>query len=116
MRLATAARGVFLGLLFLISSSHENLVAAAPQNERVIIPHEPIDGTVSEIWQAYRFAVKAGDYFQFGLQKLGTDIEVTLSGTHGELVRSISCSHRGSLQISEIASTPGAYLVKLRSC
>jgi CHAT domain-containing protein len=114
---ARAATGFFLLLGFCCFGSTEHLVAPGIfQEGTILFQSVPIEGTVTQSAQLYSLPARRDDYFELILEKSGTDIEVTLSEPEGKTVRIVNCLHSGPLRISEVASTHGAYQLRLQSC
>ena len=65
---------------------------------------------------SYRFELKSGQYFEVSVQKSGTDLALSLLQPDGRIIRSVGCSHDGRIQISELASISGRYVLGVNPC
>jgi len=91
-------------------------VASVLQHSETLIAEVPTTGKLSGVPASYSFELKSDDYFSISVPKTGTDIEVRVLRPDGRMVRSVSCSHVGPVQLSELASIPGRYTIQLSSC
>jgi CHAT domain-containing protein len=94
-----------------------HVIARARQDSLTpLLPGERLAGRLNGSPIAYRLELKPNQYFGLSIQKGGTGLSLTLLEPDGKLLRSVSCAHDGPLQISELASMPGQYTVRLSSC
>jgi CHAT domain-containing protein/tetratricopeptide (TPR) repeat protein len=91
-------------------------VASVRQHPATLIPGVSTTGKLNGVPINYSLELKFDDYFSISVPKTGTDIEVRVLRPDGRMVRSVSCSHVGPVQLSELALMPGRYTVQLNSC
>src|SRR5215831_11453209 len=91
-------------------------VASVLQHPAMLIAEVPTSGKLNGVPATYWFELKSDDYFSISVPKTGTDIEVRVLRPDGRMVRSVSCSDVGPVQLSELASIPGRYTILLSTC